>query len=53
MEQQREEDRECQPDMKDANRLRQVKEMLVRLRKYRGSLPVGFKFDREEANERR
>lgn len=29
------------------------KELLSRLRKYRGRLPAGFKFDRLEANERR
>jgi len=28
-------------------------ELLKRLRKFRGQLPVGFKFDRLEANERR
>jgi antitoxin MazE len=27
--------------------------LLARLRKYRGRLPAGFKFDRLEANERR
>lgn len=27
-------------------------EVLARLRKYRGRLPAGFKFDRLEANER-
>lgn len=27
-------------------------ELLARLRKYRGRLPAGFKFDRLEANER-
>ena len=27
--------------------------LLARLRKFRGRLPVGFKFDRLEANERR
>jgi antitoxin MazE len=26
---------------------------LARLRKFRGRLPAGFKFDRDEANERR
>ena len=30
-----------------------AKELLARLRKYRGTLPAGFKFDRLEANERR
>jgi antitoxin MazE len=29
------------------------RELLARLRKYRGRLPAGFKFDRLEANERR
>jgi antitoxin MazE len=29
------------------------KELLARLRKFRGRLPAGFKFDRMEANERR
>ena len=29
------------------------KELLARLRKYRGRLPAGFRFDRLEANERR
>jgi len=28
------------------------KELLARLRKYRGSLPADFKFDREQANQR-
>jgi antitoxin MazE len=28
-------------------------ELLARLRKYRGRLPAGFRFDRLEANERR
>jgi antitoxin MazE len=28
------------------------KELLARLRKYRGRLPAGFRFDRLEANER-
>jgi antitoxin MazE len=28
------------------------RELLSRLRKYRGQLPAGFKFDRLEANER-
>lgn len=32
---------------------RKIRKMIVRLRKYRGRLPLGFKFDREEANERR
>lgn len=30
-----------------------VKQLLVRLRKFRGSLPKDFKFDRLEANARR
>jgi antitoxin MazE len=30
-----------------------IKELLVRLRKFRGRLPADFKFDRLEANERR
>ena len=30
-----------------------VRELLARLRKYRGRLPATFKFDRPEANERR
>jgi antitoxin MazE len=30
-----------------------AKELLVRLRKFRGRLPKDFKFDRLEANERR
>ena len=29
-----------------------ARELLARIRKYRGRLPVGFKFDRLEANER-
>lgn len=29
-----------------------LKERLLELRKYRGSLPADFKFDREEANAR-
>jgi antitoxin MazE len=29
------------------------RELLARLRKYRGRLPAGFKFDRIEANDRR
>jgi antitoxin MazE len=28
------------------------RELLARLRKFRGTLPAGFKFDRLEANER-
>jgi antitoxin MazE len=30
-----------------------TKELLARLRRYRGRLPKDFKFDRMEANERR
>jgi antitoxin MazE len=30
-----------------------ARELLARLRKFRGRLPVSFKFDRLEANERR
>jgi len=30
-----------------------ARELLARLRKYRGRLPADFKFDRLEANERR
>lgn len=30
-----------------------ARELLARLRKYRGKLPADFKFDRIEANERR
>ena len=30
-----------------------VRELLIRLRKFRGRLPKDFKFDRLEANERR
>ncbi len=30
----------------------EVHELLARLRKFRGRLPAGFKFDRLEANER-
>lgn len=29
------------------------RELLARLRKYRGRLPADFKFDRDDANERR
>jgi antitoxin MazE len=29
-----------------------TRQLLARLRKYRGTLPAGFKFDRLEANER-
>lgn len=31
---------------------RRREKALAQLRKYRGRLPVGFKFDRDEANER-
>lgn len=31
----------------------EARELLARLRKYRGRLPADFKFDRLEANERR
>lgn len=34
-------------------RMPDVKEMLLRLRRLRGRLPAGFRFDRLEANERR
>ncbi len=34
------------------DRDRRIEEALAVLRKYRGRMPVGFKFDREEANER-
>lgn len=30
-----------------------VRELLARLRRFRGRLPKDFKFDRSEANERR
>ena len=30
-----------------------ARELLARLRKYRGRLPIGFKFDRLNANDRR
>ncbi len=30
-----------------------ARELLARLRKYRGRLPTDFKFDRDDANERR
>ena len=32
---------------------RGARELLARLRKFRGKLPAGFKFDRVEAHERR
>ncbi len=34
------------------NRKPDVRELLARLRKYRGQIPADFKFDRLEANER-
>lgn len=34
-------------------RKQRVRDMFMRLRKYRGALPAGFKFNREEAHERR
>lgn len=34
------------------DRDRKIEEALAVLRKYRGRMPVGFKFNREEANER-
>jgi antitoxin MazE len=34
------------------DRDRRIEEALAVLRKYRGRMPIGFKFDREEANER-
>jgi antitoxin MazE len=34
------------------DRDRRIEEALAVLRKYRGRMPMGFKFDREEANER-
>lgn len=34
------------------DRDRRIEEALAVLRKYRGRMPVGFKFNREEANER-
>jgi antitoxin MazE len=37
----------------DIERTPNARELLARLRKYRGSLPADFKFDRLEANERR
>jgi antitoxin MazE len=30
-----------------------ARELLARLRKYRGRLPAGFKFDRQDAHKRR
>ena len=40
-------------DKAEEERKRKVRDMLIRLREYRGLLPAGFKFDRAEANERR
>ncbi len=37
----------------EVSRDRSHEQALARLRKYRGRLPVGFKFDRDEANARR
>jgi len=37
----------------EVSRDRKREEALARLRKLRGLLPAGFKFDREEANARR
>lgn len=37
----------------DVKRATSPRELLSRLRKYRGRLPADFKFDRLEANERR
>ena len=34
------------------DRDRRIEEALAVLQKYRGRMPIGFKFDREEANER-
>jgi antitoxin MazE len=34
------------------DRDRRIEQALAVLRKYRGRMPIGFKFDREEANER-
>jgi antitoxin MazE len=36
----------------DIQRSASPRELLARLRKYRGRLPAGFKFDRLEAHER-
>jgi len=36
----------------DINRTPDARELLARLRKYRGQIPADFKFDRLEANER-
>jgi antitoxin MazE len=37
----------------DVARAAGARELLARLRKFRGTLPANFKFDRLEANERR
>ncbi len=37
----------------EVSRKASPKELLASLRKYRGRLPAGFRFDRLEANERR
>ena len=37
----------------EVGRDKSVEEALKKLRKYRGMLPAGFKFDRDEAHERR
>jgi antitoxin MazE len=37
----------------EVSRDRSREEAIMRLRKLRGLIPVGFKFDREEANARR
>lgn len=40
------------PDDVEAGRTKEIREMFVRLRKFRGALPADFKFDREQAHER-
>lgn len=37
----------------EIERSKSIRELLARLRKYRGRLPKDFKFDRLEANERK
>lgn len=37
----------------EINKTLEVREILARLRKYRGKLPADFKFDRIEAHERK
>jgi antitoxin MazE len=37
----------------DVAKTASARELLARLRKFRGTLPANFKFDRLEANERR